>query len=588
MPNRPPTDTFARKIAFVIVLIGLVLGMIGIYRKDPGGIEVLPSAILSVLLLFVPKPELVADTSMPWTLRAAAFICGVSGFVAIFVVWLHSVGRTFGGLWTQFLRQDHVILYGDSKLLGSLAPVLRKAGHEPVPVRPYIPGAPLDPLVTEIRRGSEDLANRLGLNRARAVVVDCGDDAATLSLAKPVLAHLRRTPNARVRTIAVAVADPVISDQLFEIIRRHDLAARHGVVAFDTSTAVARRVLEIDPLFPRAMARKQARVHALIVGFGALGERLLDQIMLTSLAGDLGVPRITVVDRDAETRRRSFAARRPAVLDQFDISFVTLEVGGEPVDGLTSSAEATMLAEAEASEPFTAIFLALGRQSEVMRAALLIDRARERTGSFVAPIYYRCRLDGEAEDLLQAESLALTADRGFVRMSLDPAALVATILGSPKAEALASRLHAQYRKGPSVTPEANLPWEALPETYRRANIRTADHMPAKLWSIGIRIEGDVSRWKPTKTDRAILARLLAAPDDDPALQRLARIEHDRWMIDRRLDGWCLGSPRDNARRIHPLLIPYEELRKRPDEVAKDISQIRETLRFVDGLGDGAI
>ena len=99
------------------------------------------------------------------------------------------------------------------------------------------------------------------------------------------------------------------------------------------------------------------------------------------------------------------------------------------------------------------------------------------------------------------------------------------------------------------------------------------------------MEGNLARWTPGDADRAILRRVLAAPDDDPCLLRLARIEHDRWMIDRRLDGWRPGAPRDDARRVHPLLIPYEDLRKQPDELKKDIDQIRETLHFVLGLGD---
>jgi hypothetical protein len=153
-------------------------------------------------------------------------------------------------------------------------------------------------------------------------------------------------------------------------------------------------------------------------------------------------------------------------------------------------------------------------------------------------------------------------------------------MGHPVTEPLARRLHDNYRSGARVTPEADLPWEQLPETYRRANIRTADHMPAKLWGIKVRIEGDLAKWEPSDTDMALLRRALEAPDDDPDLLRLVRIEHDRWMIDRQLDGWRPGSPRDNARRVHPLLIPYEELGKQPEELKKDIDQIRETLQFV--------
>jgi len=583
-PVRPPPSK-ARVFVFLSVLVGLVLGLFGaLHGKELSAWAIL-SSLLQVLKMFVPSPDVVMNAEAHWALRIAAVICGLSGFVAVFVVWLHSIGRSIEGLYTQYLRRNHMIVYGEGVLLDGLMPVLRTASLRPVRFWPQTPMLHHPEMHVKTAGTLEDLVSRAGLNRARTVVVDCGDDALTLSRAKPILAHLRKTPGAMVRDIAVAVSDPVISDHMFEIIRRHDLAKQHRIVAFDASSALARSSLAEDPLFLRAQERQQTRVHALIVGFGALGERLLDQVMLTSLAGDLDIPRVTVIDRDADDVRRSFVARRPAVLDQFDIDFIPMEIGHDPLEGQASSDALERLARREQDVPFTGILLALGRQSDVMRSALLIDRARERTGRFLAPIWYRCRLEGDAEDLLQGDRPPLTADHGFIRMSLRPKVMIDTIMGHPLSEPLARRLHERYRRGQNVTPDADRPWTELAETYRRANIRTADHMPAKLWSIGVSMKGDLAKWTPTAADKVILRKVLEAPEDDPGLLRLTRIEHDRWMIDRRLDGWRPGTPRDNLRRIHPLLVPYEALRKQPDEIRKDIEQIRETLRFVMDLGE---
>jgi hypothetical protein len=40
---------------------------------------------------------------------------------------------------------------------------------------------------------------------------------------------------------------------------------------------------------------------------------------------------------------------------------------------------------------------------------------------------------------------------------------------------------------------------------------------------------------------------------------LARIEHRRWSAERLSLGWRPGDTRDNERRIHPDLIPFEAL-----------------------------
>ncbi|WP_417436493.1 RyR domain-containing protein [Hoeflea sp.] len=120
----------------------------------------------------------------------------------------------------------------------------------------------------------------------------------------------------------------------------------------------------------------------------------------------------------------------------------------------------------------------------------------------------------------------------------------------------------------------------MSKTYRRANIRSAAHIPAKLETIGIRMEPGDRVDCQTKADLSRLREVHAAGLDDPRIQDLARIEHERWMIERKLAGWQYGTPRDNERLIHPLLVPWEQLRKYPAEAAKDVAQ---TLAAIDHL-----
>ncbi len=49
------------------------------------------------------------------------------------------------------------------------------------------------------------------------------------------------------------------------------------------------------------------------------------------------------------------------------------------------------------------------------------------------------------------------------------------------------------------------------------------------------------------------------------LERLARREHERWIAQRTAAGWAYGEVRDDARRRHPDLVPWEDL----DESARD-------------------
>jgi hypothetical protein len=51
----------------------------------------------------------------------------------------------------------------------------------------------------------------------------------------------------------------------------------------------------------------------------------------------------------------------------------------------------------------------------------------------------------------------------------------------------------------------------------------------------------------------------AEPFQDAEVEVLARMEHARWCASRILDGWQLGTARDDARKIHPSLVPWDSL-----------------------------
>ena len=65
------------------------------------------------------------------------------------------------------------------------------------------------------------------------------------------------------------------------------------------------------------------------------------------------------------------------------------------------------------------------------------------------------------------------------------------------------------------------------------------------------------------------AALIAGRTLTPELQlKLLKAEHNRWWTERLLGDWRVGE-RDNVRRLHPNLVPFEEL----DDFTKDIDKI---------------
>jgi RyR domain len=65
-------------------------------------------------------------------------------------------------------------------------------------------------------------------------------------------------------------------------------------------------------------------------------------------------------------------------------------------------------------------------------------------------------------------------------------------------------------------------------------------------------------------------------------EMLARNAHEVWAQERVANGWRYGARRDDARKEHPCLVPYEEL---PDsEKQYDRNAAMETLKAIISLG----
>jgi len=66
------------------------------------------------------------------------------------------------------------------------------------------------------------------------------------------------------------------------------------------------------------------------------------------------------------------------------------------------------------------------------------------------------------------------------------------------------------------------------------------------------------------------------------VELLARNVHDTWAKGRMQEGWTYGPERDDVRKTHPCLAPYNELPESEKEY--DRNSVRETLKAIMALG----
>ncbi len=150
----------------------------------------------------------------------------------------------------------------------------------------------------------------------------------------------------------------------------------------------------------------------------------------------------------------------------------------------------------------------------------------------------------------------------LVAMPLDPASAQAFVTAPThqhKPERLlrmAQSFHEHYvNENPKKLPENLRPWGNLPATYQTANLEQARYAVEILRAAGF----DVRR----KSGKRGAIQSFADKQWRRDVERMAELEHGRWNIERLRNGWRFGRPRDDARKIHDCLVPWENL---PEEI----------------------
>ncbi len=141
--------------------------------------------------------------------------------------------------------------------------------------------------------------------------------------------------------------------------------------------------------------------------------------------------------------------------------------------------------------------------------------------------------------------------------------LLGDLLKGDSREALAQKIHEHYLKKYPSEP-AGKPWSELPEQYKESNRLQADDMFRKLWRCGYTVR------------RARTTPVEPVPFSTEEIGIMAIMEHERWMEEKSDRGWICG-PRDDSKKIHPSLVPWEELSKKDKDNDRNAVEIIPSL-----------
>jgi hypothetical protein len=547
-------------IAFLAGVAVLVLGTIGFHRLKSADYGLLDSLYRSLGLF-----GLGGDVAppVPVTLEIARFLGPlVTGYAALRGLVLLFRERV-QHVRVRLFARDHVVVAGLGEMGRRLAAAFREGGHHVVAIDGNVHSAGAEgarergAIVVAGDAADPALLARTGVDRARLLFLTCGEDGINVDAAAAAeqLLDQRKTG---ILTVFAHLDDPEL---LRSLTAEALTTAREPSIRlefFNVYLTAARLMVQRWPPF-----KDTPDPHVLIVGLESVGEQLLLHLVNTwhALTVDQAPRlRVTVAGPNAESDVAALIERQPALerACRLDARQMPLESG--------AFREGGAMAGEDGAADVTFAYVCLWSQSQAMAAALALHA---RPDTCAVPVVVAL------PDANAGVGVALADDEG--RMSrIEPfgvfseAATPAVLLGGTT-EQIARAKHEQYRRAElarGITPDENpsvAPWDELPESLRDSNRRFADGIGDKLAETGCGLA-------PTPLVLDGEGPMFEFSDEE--VEALARAEHDRWMADLERDGWRpTTGPKDPEQRLHPLLVPWEELPEA--ERDKDREPVRE-------------
>lgn len=540
--------------AAVPLVLTLVLGSWGFstYGVDGNPTLGFPDNVYQTLLLFFFASGYVTGP-LPWPLEIARWMAPALLAWATIKAILFLARRE---LMIMRLRtwRDHAVLAGDAHELAELAQALDirtclvDTSDDTEEVAETLDGGV--PVIGSLL-AQERAFTKLNLHGARHVLFMDRSDDANIARAMRLRDILAQAPAPAQPLIChVHIADPVLEQVLSEQEVFAHASAAFDARLFNLARNHARRLFDAHgPDIARPIRGSgDAPAHVVIVGFGALGSRILTQALRTGHYANEQRLVVTIIDTDGARDLARFRASVEQLEVLADIDVLDADAGALTRDSL---------AQIEQRAPVSTAFICAGGDALRLHLAMHL-RDRLDAGARVVACLRRRR--GFRMALRDGTQFAFRG-RAIHLFTLADARQTGSDILHEDVDVIARGIHDAYRAHAGVAIE---PWERLSSELKDSNRFQADHIAVKLRAIGCACRAE--------------APAAAHAFTDAELDTMARMEHRRWMSDKLLAGWRDGVPagggaQDRALKIHTSLVPYDELPA--SEQQKDVDAVRE-------------
>lgn len=551
---------YQRVIVFLLVILLFSLGMLGQYQLSPENLTShFSTSAYQILMLFLMSGDWTLEVrQLPLAIEIVRFAAPLVAIASLILVLAASARITLANYFLRFYR-GHTVVVGlgerswqflqTCKSRSSFVVVERDPENRLIARARSIGFKVMAGAITE-----PGMFHRLNIVNADSVIIVANDDAQNIDIALNLRKFLRKA-GARKRRLRVHIHlnDFDLARQLENYPRFYADESGAEIYFFSVYDLTARLFLRDYPAEIYADVARQKRVHLAIYGFGRLAEKIIQEAALLFQFRNQSVVKFTIYDSDVETLRPEFEATYPHLASICEIEFVA--------KGNLLPRDFQGEAEAQLSS-ITQHVVCKDNDKEGLAHALRLRQILLTKRSSNAPIFVRMQRSRGLAQLVHTDKGRPEIPDGVYPFGmLDQVLHVDNIL-SLHLDRLARAMHDMYIKdaleqnpGSAHTPRA---WSQLTQAERKLNLSKADHWPVRLRAI--RCE---SNRKPST--------VLELTAQETSLQAI--MEHNRYVGQKQSDGWRYGPTRSDAAKLHPYLLPWDDL---PEE--QRASELRDVGR----------
>ncbi|MBN2571009.1 MAG: NAD-binding protein [Ignavibacteriales bacterium] len=290
-------------------------------------------------------------------------------------------------------------------------------------------------------------------------------------------------------------------------------------------------------IFSRIHTEQDEQAHVLIVGFNQLCEGLIFQFARTGHYANFKKTKISLLVENANQINK-FIKEYSNLRTLIDLNTVTSDY---------EHFNLNTLSELETPIKITTIYICIDDEQECLSfihhiKSLLSDSNKNMV---------ICLSSGKSIINLIPESQEKNKMQVFKFPILEETCTYDSIINETIDE-MAKVIHSDYldKLGENRNParESHKEWDLLSDEMKNQNRNQAEHIFIKLRAINCVT-------KPIGTSES----KYEIEKDSIAIEKLAKMEHNRWSSEMIFNGWIYGSGRDNKKKTNPDLVPYEKL-----------------------------